>query len=75
MAAVHFQVVVYKKNEMLPFETTWKDFEGIIPSAKVRERQILYGITYMCNPKNTKTNEHNFKKKQTHVVISGREPI
>ena len=29
----------YKKNEILPFETTWMDFEGIIPSAKVRKRK------------------------------------
>ena len=29
----------YTKNEMLPFETAWMDFEGIIPSAKVRQRK------------------------------------
>ena len=46
-----------------------------------RERQILYGITYRCNLKNTKTNEHNLKKKSRLtdienklVAISGREP-
>ena len=32
-----------RKNEILPFLTTWLDLE--------RERQILYSITYMWNLK------------------------
>ena len=31
---------------------------------KVRQKQILYDITYMWNPKNT--NESIYKQKQTH---------
>ena len=43
-----------KKNEILPFATTWMDFEGIILSeVSDREGQILYDITYIWNPKNT----------------------
>ena len=38
-----------KKNEILPFETTWMDLE-------VRQRQVPYDFIYMWNLKN-KTNE------------------
>ena len=44
-----------KKNEILPFATTWMDLEGILLS-EIRERQILYIITCMLNLKN-KTNK------------------
>ena len=33
-----------KKNEILPFATTWIELEGIILS-KIRERQISYDLT------------------------------
>ena len=37
-----------KKNEMLPFATTWIDSEGImLLNTSDREGQILYDITYM----------------------------
>ena len=39
----------------MPFAATWMDLENIIPS-EVRERQILYNITYIRNLK-TNTNE------------------
>ena len=42
-----------KKNEILPFAATWMDLEGIMLGEIVRERQILYDITYMLNLKNT----------------------
>ena len=50
-----------KKNEMLPFATTWMDVEGIMLSEvkSDRERQILYDITYMWNLKNKQTSEYN----------------
>ena len=35
-----------KKNEILPFATTWKEIEGIMLS-EVRERQISYDFTHM----------------------------
>ena len=44
-----------KKDEILPFATTWMDMEGIMLSEKVRERRIMYVITYMWNLK-TETN-------------------
>ena len=49
-----------KKNEILPFVTTWMDLEGIMLS-KIeidKERQILHDITYMWNL--------FFKKSETH---------
>ena len=46
-----------KKNEILPFATTWMDLEGIMLSdMSHRERQILYNFTSMWNLKN-ETNE------------------
>ena len=61
-----------RKSEILPFAATWMDLEGIMLS-KVRERQILYDITYIWNLKNSeynKTSEYRLvsitKKKQTH---------
>ena len=34
-----------KKNEILPFETTWMELEGIMLS-KIRERQIPYDFSH-----------------------------
>ena len=45
-----------KKDEILPFVTTWMDLEGIMLSeVSYRERQILFDFIYMWNLKN-KTN-------------------
>ena len=35
-----------KKNEILPFATTWMELEGIMRS-KISERQISYDFTHM----------------------------
>ena len=48
-----------KKNETMPFAATWMDLEIIILS-EVSQRQISYGITYMCKLKNN-TNESMYK--------------
>ena len=40
-----------KKNEILPFVTTWIGLEGIMLS-EIRQRQILYEITYIWNIEN-----------------------
>ena len=41
-----------KKNEILPFATTWMDLEDIMLSEiSQTEKQILYDITYMWNLK------------------------
>ena len=41
-----------KKNEILPFATSWMDLEGImLNEMSDRERQTLYDITYMWNLK------------------------
>ena len=49
-----------KKNEILPFVTTWMDLEGINAkwNKSDRERQILYDFTYIWNLKKQK-NKHN----------------
>ena len=47
---IHNRISTTKKNEILPFATTWKDLEIIILSED-RERQISYDITYMWNLK------------------------
>ena len=48
-----------KKNEIMPFASTWMQLEILILS-EVRERQISYDITYMCNLKYD-TNEPIYK--------------
>ena len=45
-----------KKNEVIPFAATCLDLDMII----LREREILYDITYLWNLKNS-TNEHIYK--------------
>ena len=42
-----------KKKKMLPFAATWMDVEGIM-RREIRERQILYDVTYMWDLKNTR---------------------
>ena len=50
-----------KRNEIMPFATTWMDLEIVIPSEISQiERQISYDITYMWNLKNV-TNEFIYK--------------
>ena len=39
-----------KRNEIMSFAATWMDLEIIISSElSGREKQILYGIPYMCS--------------------------
>ena len=45
---VYNGILVIKKNEIVPFEAAWMDIEMIILS-EVRQRQISYDITYVCN--------------------------
>jgi len=60
-----------KKNEILPFATTWMDSEGVMLSAMSdTERQILYDITYMWNLKIRQTSEYN--KKETDSEIANK---
>ena len=56
-----------KKNEILPFAAAWMDLEGITLS-EIRQRKILYDITYMWNLKkyNKLVNKTNKQKKQTN---------
>ena len=43
-------ILLSHNNEIMPFAATWMDLEIIILS-EVRERKILYNITYMWNYK------------------------
>ena len=59
-----------KKNEILPFTTTWMQLESIMLSdnnsvreRQVRERQIPYDFTHMWNLRN-KTNEQRKKRER-----------
>ena len=68
---VYVYIYIYystiKKNEILPFATTWMYLEGINAkwNESVRERQTPYDFTYMCNLRN-KTNEQ--RKKETKKI-------
>ena len=42
------QSKIMKKNEILPFATTWMELEYIMLS-EIRERQISYDFTHMWN--------------------------
>ena len=50
-----------KKNELMPFATTWMDLESVILSKSDREGEILYDIPYMWNLKRNDTNEFTYK--------------
>ena len=43
-----------EKNEILQFERTWMDLEGIMLSeiSQTEKHRILYDLTYMWNLKN-----------------------
>ena len=55
-----------KKNENLPFATTWMDLKSIMLSEISQRKTILYVIIYTWNLKN-KTNEYN--KTETNSQI------
>ena len=55
----------FKKNEILPFATTWMNLGSVMLNKSDRGKQILYDFTYVWNLKKSKqTNEA--KQKQTH---------
>ena len=43
-----------KKNEIVPFVTTWVDLKGIMLSEISQERQMLHHFAYVKNLKKTK---------------------
>ena len=52
---IHTEILVIKKNEVLPFTTIWMNLDDIMLSdISQTKRQILYDFTYMCNLKKTK---------------------
>ena len=57
MACIYNGLSFSHKKEIMPFVTTWIKLEGIILRL-VRERQILCGITYMCNLKKCQTHRN-----------------
>ena len=62
-----------KKDEILPFATTWMDLKGIMLSEiNQRERQILYDVTYMWNLKKflfgiQQTSEYNTREADSQI--------
>ena len=54
-----------KKNEILPFATTWMELEGIMLSEISQKRQIPYDFTHMRTLRD-KTDEH--KGRETKVI-------
>ena len=56
----------HKKNEILPFATTWINLESVILSKmSERERQILYDITYIL--KIQQTSEYNKNETDSQI--------
>ena len=53
-----------KKNEILPFATTWMELEGLMLS-EIRERQKSYDFTHMRTLRD-KTDEH--KGRETKII-------
>lgn len=47
---IHIGILAIKKNEIMPFASTWMDLEILILS-EVRQRHISYAITYIQNLK------------------------
>ena len=66
VAHIHSGILsAIKKNEVLPFATTWMDLEVItLSEMSDRERQIPHNLTYMLYLKNKQTNKT--KHKQSH---------
>ena len=54
-----------KKNEILPFATTWMEQEGIMLSEISQKRQITYDFTHMRILRD-KTDEH--KGRETKII-------
>ena len=57
----HYSAI--KKNEILPFATTWMKLEGIMLS-EIRERQITYDFSHMSTLRH-RTDEHNGREAKT----------
>ena len=53
-----------KKNEILPFTTTWMEPEGVMLS-KISQRQISYDFTHMRTLRQ-RTDEH--KGRETKII-------
>ena len=53
VVCIHNGILAIKKNEILPFATTLMDWEGImLNDTSDKERQTLYDIVDIWNPKN-----------------------
>ena len=63
---IYIYIVEYytavKKNEILPFATTWMELECVMLS-EIRERQISYDFTHMWNLRYKTVNIREGKQK------------
>ena len=59
---------VIKKNEILPFATTWMDLKIIVLN-EVNQRQILYDITYRWNLKTVQMNLFTLQKLRSKTNV------
>ena len=64
-----------KKNEILPFVTTWMDLQGIMLSEVSQKMTVLCDFTYMWNLKKTKKqqNKTDEQTKQKQLIDTGKK--
>ena len=59
--------ISHKKNEILPFVTTWSTWMVLCLVKEVRERQILYNFTYMWSLKPNEQTEAEYSKTEAEL--------
>ena len=63
----HYSAI--KKNEILPFATTWMDPEGIILS-EISQEEIPHDFTHMWNLRNKRAKEKREREKPRNRLLT-----